>query len=470
MSPHGRSSESWPSNPIGRRPLLRAATVGAGLAAAAGLLRGQPAGASVSPATGTAQAAAATSSSLPLISGTEFPVGLFWPPPPYYMSAQAYQDIADAGFNFVISGNYLFDAPSVQYALGLAEQAGLKMLVASDTRILMLTEYTTITDDRTVPSSISVADATTQAAAAFANYTSYSSFAGFNVYDEPPQSRFADVGALIGISRQLQPGLLPYVNLVPGNGAGYASLVQNFITAANPSLLSFDRYPILSNGIDINYFNNWVIIREASLSSGLPAWTYIQSTAYNGHAIPTASELAWQVNVSLAYGCTGIQYFTYWTPDPARGEGFHDAIILPDGTPSLLYDAAKRLNMNWLQPAGQQLKPLTSESVQHANDQATVSAVGVAPFAPGSYLTDVTGSAVIIGLFSATPDDGTRWLLVANRDPDNAASARVTVNTATVTSVTRFIPQTGEYAPAPPQTLPVQLAPGAAVLFRLAAS
>jgi hypothetical protein len=460
MSPHEHA--------IGRRPLLRAAGLGAGLAAA-GLLRGGPADAAVTQARGTAvRTAAATTASLPLVGGTQFPIGLFWPPPPYYMSVQRYQEIADAGFNFVIGGNYLFDVQSGQYALGLAEQVGLQMLIADDPRILMLAQDLTITDDRTVSDSITVADATAQVAAALANYTSYKSFAGFNLFDEPSPALVPNLGTLTGIMRQLAPNLLPYSNLV-----AYTSVsgpVADYIQAVQPSLISFDRYPILTSGVDIGYFDTWLAFREAALQAGIPAWTYIQSVAYNGHAVPTASQLAWQVNVSLAYGCTGIQYFTYWTPDPARGEGFSDGIILPDGTPSPLYFATKKLNNNWLQPAGQQLKPLTSESVQHANDQATVSAVGVAPFAPGDYLTDVTGDAVIVGLFTATPDDGTRWLLVANRAADTAASAQLSVNTATVTSVTRFIPRTGTYAPAPSRTLPVRLAPGAAALYRLAAS
>ena len=468
MSSEDKSPESRPAHPIGRRPLLRAAGVGAGLAAA-GLLRGVPADASTRPTSGTAaQVAAAASSSLPLTGGTEFPIGLFWPPPPYYMSGQRYQEIADAGFNFVVSGNYLFDVPSARYALGLAEQASVKMLIADDPRILMLAQDLTITDDRTVSDSITIADATAQVAAALANYRSYSSFAGFNLFDEPSPGRVPNLGTLTGIMRQLAPGLLPYSNLV-----AYTSVsgpVADYIKTVQPSLISFDRYPILTSGVDVGYFDTWLAFREAALQAGIPAWTYIQSVAYNGHAVPTASQLAWQVNVSLAYGCTGIQYFTYWTPDPARGEGFHDGIILPDGTLSPLYFAAKELNNDWLQPAGQQLKPLTSESVQHANDQATVSAAGVAPFAPGDYLTDVTGDAVIVGLFSATPDDGTRWLLVTNRDPGTAASVQVSVNTATVTSVTRFVPQAGNYAPAPPRSLPVRLAPGAAALYRLAVS
>ncbi|HEX6447290.1 MAG TPA: hypothetical protein VF053_19505 [Streptosporangiales bacterium] len=446
---------------IGRRRLFQAAGLGAGVAAASAVF-----GASSAAAAAPRAAAAPTATAdLPLVGGPDFPIGLFWPPPPFETTLARYQEIADAGFTFLVTGNYLFDEYIGRYALGIADQVGLKVLIADDPRVLALGHYLTVTDDRTVPSSITTADAKSWMSTAFGNYTGHASFAGFNIYDEPAQSRFANVGALIDLSRQLQPNLLPYANLWPGNGSGYKAFVQSYIDTAKPSLLSFDRYPILTSGIDINYFDNWAIYRDASLRTGLPAWTYIQSVGYNGHRTPNATELAWQVNVSLAYGCKGIQYFTYWTPDPARGEGFHDGIISVDGKRTALYGAARALNKNWLQPVGKELKPLVSESVQHANESPLPpSTVG---FTPGDYLTSASGSAAIVALFRPAEDDGTRWLLVANRDPNQAASVSLGVN-GSVSSVARFVPSTGQYAGmGHPATLDISLDAGGAALYRL---
>lgn len=445
---------------IGRRALLQAAGLGAGVAAASAVLGVSPAAAAPRTASPTATA------DLPLVGGPDFPIGLFWPPPPFETTQARYQEIADAGFTFVITGNYVFDEYIGRHALGFADQVGLKVLIADDPRVLALGHYLTVSDDRTVPSSITTADAKGWMSTAFGNYGGHPSFAGFNLYDEPAPNRFANVGSLIDLSRQLQPTLLPYANLVPGNGSGYAAFVQSYIDQAKPSLLSFDRYPILTSGVDVNYFDNWAIHREASLRTGLPVWTYIQSVGYNGHRVPTAAELAWQVNVSLAYGCKGIQYFTYWTPDPARGEGFHDGIISVDGKRTPLYGAARALNRNWLQPVGKELKPLVSESVQHANeDPLPPSTVG---FSPGDYLTSASGSAAIVALFKQADDDGTRWLLVANRDPGKPASVALGVNRDNVTSVARFVPSTGTYVgQGHPATLKLDLDPGAGALYRL---
>ncbi|WP_328465555.1 hypothetical protein [Streptomyces sp. NBC_00448] len=477
--PEQNPSISGTSQAMHRRTLLQAAGLGAGVLAASGMAAGRAAAAD--PSTGNSSAdnsasttsssaatepAAATSADLPLTGGPDFPIGLFWPPHPYETTLDRYQEISDAGFTFLITGNYQFDPQSGGYALQMADQVGLKVLIAGDPRVQAIAQYMAVTDDRTVPSSLTTADATSWVQSALGSYASHPSLAGFNVFDEPAQSRFPTVGALTGIVRKVAPGLLPYSNLVPGNGPGYAAFVQAYIDTVQPPLISFDRYPILADGIDLNYFDNWSIYREASLKSGLPAWTYIQSVGFNNHRVPTASQLAWQTNISLAYGCKGIQYFTYWTPDPARGEGFTKALITPDGKQTPLYGAARKLNRNWLQPVGRQLKPLVSESVQHANDDPLPpSAVA---FAPGDHLTSATGDAAVIGLFRNAQDDGTRYLLVTNRNPDAAASVRLGINRTNVGGVADFVPATGRYSGAARRgTLHVQLKAGAAALYRL---
>jgi hypothetical protein len=461
------SPSSGAPRPLGRRALLQAAGLGAGVLAAGGLAAGR-ASAAAPPGPAGAAAPTAAPSDLPLTGGPEFPIGLFWPPHPFQTTLERYQEISDAGFTFLITGNYQFDEQSGGWALTMADQTGLKVLIAGDPRIEAIAHYMSVTDDRSVPSSLTTADATSWVRAALGSYSAHPSLAGFNVFDEPAQSRFPTVGALTGIVRDVAPGLLPYSNLWPGNGAGYAAFVQDYIDTVRPPLISFDRYPILSDGIDLNYFDNWAIFRDASLKSGLPAWTYIQSVGYNGHRVPTASELAWQVNVSLAYGCKGIQYFTYWTPDPARGEGFTQALITVDGKRTPLYGAAKQLNRHWLQPVGRELKPLVSESVQHAND--TPLPPSAVAFTPGDHLTSATGDAAVLGLFRAAQDDGTRWLLVANRNPDAPATVTLGTDSAHVKAVSRFVPDDGTYRPVDrPGTLDVALDAGGAALYRLSA-
>lgn len=467
--------ESYPSvtagHPLARRSLLRHAA-GLGLAAgAAGAAAGAVAGAAL-PAAANATATPGrrrvitNPADLPITGGPDFPIGVFWPPPPYQTTVPRYQQIKDAGFNFLVSGNYAADTYILSRAdLAWAQEVGLKVLVSDDTSMAMVTHWLTISDDRTVPLSLSSADANTLVQKALNTYGSYSSLAGFTMYDEPSTATFPSLAKAVAITRDLAPNLLAYNNLLPGNGASYDTYVSSFIDQVKPSQLSFDRYPLLASGEDAGYFQNWAQIRAHALAAGIPAWIFIQTLAYNNHRQPTAAELAWQVNVSLAYGCKGIQYFTYWTPDPARGEGFGTALVTLDGELTDMYTAAQRLNLDWLVPVGAQLKPLTSESVQHANESPLP--VGATGFSPDAFLSAASGSPVILGRFtSQTLGSGVRVLLVSNRSHDATATTRLTTGTA-VTTVQLFDPSTGTYGSQPVGEIDVSLAPGAAALYKI---
>lgn len=452
---------------MNRRALLQAAGLGAGLLAAGSTPVGRASAAT--PLQDASQDGSTVAAELPLTGGPEFPIGLFWPPPPYETTLARYREITDAGFTFLITGNYLTDERSGAHALSVADQAGLRVLVAGDPRVNAIARYMSITEDRGVPSSLTPADATAWLRTALTSYGRHPSFAGFSLYDEPSRGRFPTVGALTAIAREVAPAALPYANLGRGNGPGYAAFVREYVAAVRPALLSFDRYPILTGGVDTDYFDTWAIIREAALTAGIPAWTYLQSTGFDRHRVPTGAELAWQVNVSLAYGCKGIQYFTYWTPDPGRGEGYTQALITADGRRTPLYDAAAALNRDWLRPVGRQLKPLASEWVQHAHDVPLPR--GTTAFAPGDHLTAADGDPAILGLFRPAPgaDDGTRHLLVVNRDPEARASVRLTLNPAHVAGAAPFRPVSGTYGDVVPAAagLRVCLEAGGAALYRL---
>lgn len=300
------------------------------------------------------------------------------------------------------------------------------------------------------------------------NAGGYPSFAGLDVYDEPHADKFETLARIVEIMREEHPDFLPYINLFPSTDRNY---VRQFVDVVQPALISFDRYPLLADGSDDpNYFLNWAIVREEGLRANLPTWIFIQTLAYANHREPTAAELLWQINVSLAYGCKGIQYFTYWTPDPARGEAFESALITVDGRRTERYDAAKEINTGWLAPVGRELKPLVSESVVHANEDPLPA--GASGFTSDEYVRHVSGDAVLLGQFRTTDaQDTTRWLLVANRAHSKPATARLTMNRANVKEVLRFDPASRRYEPLRNSAVvEVKLAPGAATLYQLKTS
>ena len=300
------------------------------------------------------------------------------------------------------------------------------------------------------------------------NAGGYPSFVGLDVYDEPSPDKFETLARIVEIMREEHPDYLPYINLFPTTDPNY---VRQFVEVVKPALISFDRYPLLIDGSDDpHYFLNWAIVREEGLRANLPTWIFIQTLAYAGHREPTAAEILWQINVSLAYGCKGIQYFTYWTPDPARGEAFESALITVDGQRTPRYDAAKEINNGWLAPVGRELKPLVSESVAHANESPLPA--GASGFTPNDYVRQVSGDAVILGQFRSTDtEDTTRWLFVANRAHSRPATARLTMNRANVKDVLRFDPASRRYEPLRNSAVvEVSLPAGAAALYQLRTS
>ncbi len=461
---------------VGRRAVLRGAVIGALAAAPVPFARrltdgsdkttasaSAEAGAPASARTGAA--ASASCADLPLVGGAEFPIGLYWPPHPYATTVERYAQIREAGFTFLITGNYVDDSAILSQSLAIADQVGLKVLVASDPDVQNLAARFTISDDRSVPMSITTADARKLATDALNRYRGFGSFAGFSLGDEPPAGRFPSLAKAFAVAREVAPDYTPYSNLVPGSGSGYQSFVRQFVDTVHPPMLSFDRYPLLTSGEDTQYFANWAIIRSEGLRANIPTWTFVQSVEYNGHRFPTAAELLWQINTSLAYGCKGIQYFTYWQPDPARGEGFGRALTTADGTLTPLYSAAKNINTTWLSQVGVELKPLVSELAVHANETPPAGATG---FTPDSYLSGTSGSAAVLGRFRPTDAAKTRWLLIANRQYNTSATTTVTLNQATVTKVSVFDPASRAYVAQADRTkIVATLAPGAAALYRL---
>ncbi|WP_433160384.1 hypothetical protein [Kribbella sp. CA-247076] len=450
-------------------PSRRALLFGAGAAALTAAAptaasAAAPTGASV--AAGTSAAAIPSPDDLPLTGGPEFPIGLFWPPHPYESTPERFAEIKAAGFDFVISGNYAGDGNIFQHQLGLARTAGLQMLISDDIQIRNMSRWFSISDNPADHLSITPAEARALYTRARDAYGPYSSLAGFNLYDEPGAGWFGTLARAVAVSRELAPSLLPYINLFPSDDPAY---YRSFVDVVKPSLISFDRYPLLSEGReDANYFHNWAIVRDAALHGDIPSWVFIQTLLYNNHREPTASELLWQVNISLAYGAKGIQYFTYWTPEAARGEGFGPALITVDGRRTPRYAASRQINTTWLHQVGRELKPLVSESVVHANETPLPN--GTVGFTPTPLVSSVSGSPLVLGTFCSRDGSADRWILVANRSHSAEARGTLTPRLSGVSAVGVFNPRTQTYRARGTGPIPIMLAPGAATLLKLEAN
>src|SRR5690606_10669868 len=255
--------------PVNRRTLLGTAGAAALSAAAPGFASAKGQAAAPRPAISV------DPSRLPLIGDAEFPIGLWWPPPPFQTTQERYQEIADAGFTFIITGNYLFaDAHIQRYAMQMAEAAGIKVVADDDTMRWITHEFEV--DDDGGQFTLTSAEARSKISAVLNQYGS-SSFVGIDHYDEPAPDKFATLAQTVQINRELSPETLPYINLFPTTDPAY---VRQFVDVVKPSLISFDRYPLLLDGDDADFFLNWKIIRDEGLRADLPTWCFIQTLAY----------------------------------------------------------------------------------------------------------------------------------------------------------------------------------------------
>jgi hypothetical protein len=447
--------------------------------------------------------APAIAASSPLLNDGQYPIGLLWPPPPDQTTVERYQEIAAAGFNFVIGGNGVINDSTNPGALDAAAACNLRFLLTDGrlrTIIRNSTAAASASAQQAQEASImqrlltrgntgSTSGATTSATSTDSRdnvrlrilrlkelYGGYPALAGLNLYDEPSRSLIGIVGYAKEVVQGVAAGQLPYVNTWPSYASSsalgtssYEEYLRLYLSEVKPPLLCFDHYPLLSGTqITPSYFYNWALMRRYSLQAGIPSWVFIQSAEFGGSGTgisyrrrPNEAEIRWQINVSLAYGAKGIQYFTYWTP---TATGFAGSLVSRDGVLTPLYAYAKRAN-DRLKVVGKVLLPLTSESVVHANEDPLPK--GAKAFKADGYIKSVSGSSVILGRFRDLAGGTERYLLVTNRSFANAAQTRLRLSDS-VTKVLELDSKTGTFEPVAQQgSILPSIEPGGARLYLL---
>lgn len=151
-----------------------------------------------------------------------------------------------------------------------------------------------------------------------------------------------------------------YINLFPcyqENWIETATKAKTYLeylkaaSATSCQQLSFDFYPITTNGIRPTWYHNLEMVRRESLASGKPFWGFVLSVSHDVpftpdtyYPIPTIGALRLQIYSNLAYGAQAIQYFTYWNPKPGEGFHYHDAPISFDGKKTNTWELVRQMN------------------------------------------------------------------------------------------------------------------------------
>lgn len=221
----------------------------------------------------------------------------------------------------------------------------------------------------------------------------HDAFVGVSLKDEPTYYMFPAMGEVarsilrvgesVGKDLYVMVNLLPYArtnnaygkldapeenNYVnwysPAGGDEYADYeiyVREYIEEVGQYIgyVQYDDYPLAEKLQAGKYYNNTIryfmrthqLVSELASEAGIERAMAVQSYGTSGDNEwkrgPSAVDMAWQVNIALAFGCSDISYYEY-TPAPNGdipdnfGEEF---ITLRDGTPNPeRFNAVKEMN------------------------------------------------------------------------------------------------------------------------------
>lgn len=191
------------------------------------------------------------------------------------------------------------------------------------------------------------------------DYSKHKNFVCISAFDEPIQSELGELKEIFDTLEAKVPNdIFITSNLFPCYvaesylGCPYEEHIDAYFknilaNQKTKKVASCDYYPFMekSNGqhymMDTWAYNHMLFAKYAKQYDCDLDWC-IQSCNYNEHRIVDAQDIKMQMYMCLAFGVTGIVFFTYATPmlqpDFSNGGG---AMIGPNFTPSTMYYAGK---------------------------------------------------------------------------------------------------------------------------------
>ncbi len=337
-------------------------------------------------------------------SDRPFPILAWLGPPASLLIDSAWADMARAGFNLCQPQDFT-DSVSNQKALALGKKYGIGLILRDD-RICHFKDG----DPRK----------TADIEAAVRQWKAEPALAGYSIMDEPSRKDFEELVRIRNTISRLDPNHWAYVNLY-GNYASsgqlgtwtYFNHVKSFMKIFQPSVLSYDHYPIVGKSVRSGYYQNLETIRAAAMKGNVPFWAFTLSLPHYDYPKPTEGHLRFQLYSDLAYGAKGLQYFTY---GPAiKNDGLIDA----QGHTTRTYELATKINWE-IQRIGPVLLKLKSTEVFHTGPRPR----GTKAFKGYGGLTKCSGAPVVLGFFN--DPKGHTWLMVVNRNPFKDAELTLT--------------------------------------------
>lgn len=290
-----------------------------------------------------------------------------------FRTAARYREYARCGFEEILfagENKYTgepFETSELKKMLDLAADANLRAIVF-DERLLRLT----VDPKEKIVGELfaSRAELEQYVADCLRVYAEHPAFYGISAADEPRTERagiFSEFCAAVHAFRKdiyIHTCFLPMANGDDTQAsAGGTSDVQreysayiDAMCASGLGYFAYDAYPFGmwegKNDMRKGYVRNMQIVARRSAANGVPFYMTIQSFSSGANdelRRVDESDLNWQTNMALGFGCKKLYYFTYWRFTTRSSADFFTSAIMDEDGRRLIYDAAKRNNKLFLQ-------------------------------------------------------------------------------------------------------------------------
>ena len=341
--------------------------------------------------------------------------------PSSFFSEERIKEVIDCGINLVM-GSY--DVPMNRKAMDYCAKYGAKYMLY----------------DARIGQALGEPERMEELIAALCcDYRDHPALHSYHITDEPSADRFPLLAKIVETFRKYDPNHIAYINLFPNYANAeqlgtptYEEHLRQFMDIVKPDLLSYDHYHLLTpnrpdNPVNITdpreagiyaaaqkktdragFYDNIEAIRRFGLEYGIPYMLIILLTEHGPYRYLTRAEISYEIWQTLAYGCSLLSYFTYWTPGDDPVWHFRNGIISADGEKCEHYWDVQALNRK-ISPVGEKIAATRSAAVFHVGEEKE----RVSPFAGYGRISGITGGRLTVGFF----EDGT--FVAANKDFEN---------------------------------------------------
>lgn len=257
-----------------------------------------------------------------IASGKQIPIIAWSGIPAEETTVEKFTELKEMGVNISLC-NYP-DAESMKKALDLAQKVGIRMIT-------------------------SCPELKTDCENTVKRFMNHPALAGYFLRDEPIQKDFAELGEWAKKIKSIDSNHFCFVNLIAAihptktealGTKSYADYIRTFAETIPVKQISYDFYPVLSEGIHERWYEGLEIVSTEAKKLNLPFWAFALASSYNElHPEPTIAALRLQMFSNLAYGAQGLEYWSY-----RMSAGLRSAPIGMDGKRTVVYDRIKQVN------------------------------------------------------------------------------------------------------------------------------